>query len=165
MRRWGLVLLAAVWLLGVTAMGADPKAPLKYSAAELELAEGLMKAMGMPKQFDDMITLMLDAQAKANPVMLSYRSVMEQFFRKHMSYEALKGDLAVIYAETFNAQELKELTALFSSPIGQKFVANSTELSRRGMELGQTRVQQNMAELIQMIQAEQKKQSAPAAQK
>jgi hypothetical protein len=117
----------------------------------------LLNVMSMEKVLGDTITQMLDAQVQAQPQIAPFRQVMENFFKKHMSWAALKDEFADAYAQEFTEAELKEITAFFKTPIGQKMASKQAALTARGMKIGQARVQENMPELQAALQAEAQK--------
>lgn len=122
-------------------------------AAESE-AEKLLNMIGMTEVFDQTISQMLDLELQQNPSLEPFRSVMIEFFQKHMSYAVLKPDLLKLYTETFTAEELREITQFYSTSTGQKTIEEMPNLIAQGAELGSTRVQENIGELRAMIQAE-----------
>jgi hypothetical protein len=145
-------MLAAVAVAVGLAAGARAADPARTKAAE-----ELLVAMKADKTLDDTIAQMLDAQAKQNPMIVKFRPAMEKFFRKHMSWDALKGEMAALYAEEFTADELAELTKFYKTPLGQKIAEKTPKLAAKGAELGIARVQKNQDELKRMIEEELKK--------
>lgn len=125
---------------------ADPSA--------VEEAERLLNTMGMAATFDDTIEQMLNMQVQANPAMAPYRGALRTFFRKHMSYEQLKPEMVQLYADTFSASELREISAFYSTPVGKKTLEKMPELMAKGGEIGVARVQANAHELQSVIEAE-----------
>ena len=61
--------------------------------------------------------------------------------------------IAPLYAETFTVDELRQMTAFYASPTGQKVLAATPALMARGMEIGMRtvapRVQKMLAESMQ----------------
>ena len=117
-------------------------------------AENLLNTMGMDSAFERSIEAMLDLQLKQNPNLKPYKHVMLKFFRKHMSFERMKPDMIIIYSEAFTAKELREINAFYKTSTGRKTIRMMPELLHKGGLLGARRVQDNMHELQQMIQAE-----------
>ncbi|MEH6566550.1 MAG: DUF2059 domain-containing protein [Halopseudomonas sp.] len=123
------------------------------AAAERE-AEKLLAHMDMEASMDASIAGMLDLQLQQNPALAPYKNVMVKFFKKYMSYDSIKGDMARIYADAFTAEELKELNAFYSTDVGKKTIQVMPELMVQGGQLGAQRVQANIGELQEMIAAE-----------
>ncbi len=158
MRKQCMILVVSLLAFCGAARAAET---LAYTAAELKQAEELLVVMGVPKQMQEMTQMMLSAQTANHPQAAALRGILEPFFQKYISYDALKGDMAIIYAETFTGPELKELIALFKTPIGKKFVERNPELSARGAALGQKRIQEHLPELIERLRTLDKP-AAPA---
>ncbi len=157
--------LAVLLMAGsVTAAVADgkaaPPAAAEKSAAAPEAvaaANELLATMDLAKTMDSAINKIVDMQIKQNPMVAPFKQVFLDFFRKYMSWDALKEDMAKIYAEEFTAKELKELTAFYKSPLGKKMAEKQPVLMAKGAELGQRRVQEHMPELQAAIMAEMAK--------
>jgi uncharacterized protein len=148
--RMSLAALALVVAGATSAARADDKS---HRAA----AEELLKAANTEQTLQAAIDQMLGVQLKANPDLEPIKDVMKAFFAKHLSYAALKDDLIRIYTDAFTEVELKEITAFYSTPTGRKTVEKTPALMQKGAELGLKRVQDNSAELKQMIDEAMKK--------
>lgn len=133
-------------------------------ASEVE-AEALLGVMGMDKVLDESMTQMLEMQVQQNPSLAPYKTIMAEFLAKHMSYESLKPEIIAVYAEAFTAQELKEITAFYETPTGQKAIDTMPMLMQKGAQMAMARVQQNLPELQSKIEAESaRRESAEKAQ-
>ena len=120
-------------------------------------AEKLLIQIGTDKILSSTIETVLNAQIQQQPSLAPYKEVMLKFFEKHMGFESLKDDLVAIYVEAFTEEELNDIMAFYETPTGRKTLEKLPELSAKGAQLGQTRVQQNIQELQEMIQAESKR--------
>ena len=69
-----------------------------------------------------------------------------------MSWKALRGDFAQLYAESFTEPELREVTAFYQTETGQKAIRLMPSLMARGMALGQQAVADHQADLEARIQ-------------
>jgi hypothetical protein len=138
----GLVLVA---LLAAGLARADEK-------SHRRAAEELFKAMGTEKSLAASIDTTLDLQVKARPALARFKGVMKKFLHKHMSYDSLKADLVKMYTQEFTESEQKELTKFYQTPAGKKFARMMPVLMKKGAELGQRRVQENLDELKKMIE-------------
>jgi hypothetical protein len=119
-----------------------------------EAAFRLMDAMGMETALAQSIDASLDTQLKNNPELGPYRSVFRSFLAKYMSYEALKPQLASLYASEFSASELDAAAAFYRTAAGRKFMEKMPALMSKSMELGQQAVQDHLPELQDAIKAE-----------
>ena len=113
----------------------------------------LFTTMEMDTTYQQTIEKILDVQTKQNPAIARLKETMLKFFEKHMGWESMKVDMAKIYMNNFSDSELKELIAFYKTPIGKKAAILVPTLASEGAAIGQERVQKNMAELQQMIQA------------
>ncbi|MGA7177990.1 MAG: DUF2059 domain-containing protein [Thiobacillaceae bacterium] len=117
-------------------------------------AETLLNTIGIEDLLEQTMSQSLDSQLAEKPELVPYKQVMLTFLRKHMSYESLKPDLINLYAAAFTAQELQELNEFYKTPIGKKALQKMPELINKGAQLGSRRVQDNIQELQEMLQAE-----------
>jgi hypothetical protein len=119
-------------------------------------AEKLLDNLGMEEILEQSITQSLDFQVEKNPELVPYVGVMKAFLAKHMSYESLKDDIVNLYSTTFSVQELKDISAFYSTETGKKTLQKLPELARISNQLGSDRVQENIEELHQMLEGASK---------
>lgn len=130
-----------------------------YAAADSrsEAAEELLNIMNTAQLLEKSIDQMLQIQIQQNPNLEPYKGTMLKFLKKHMSYENLKDDLIRLYTESFNEDELRQISTFYQTPVGQKAVLKMPELMSKGAQLGASKVQQHIGELQAMIQEEVKR--------
>jgi uncharacterized protein len=114
----------------------------------------LLQSMGMDKAMNASIEQMMDVQLKQNPSLLPFRGVMGEFFRKHMSFDALKDQFAEIYGNAFTSNELEDIIRFYQTPTGKKSIQLMPQLMSQGAEIGMAQVRRHMPELQQMVQQE-----------
>lgn len=117
----------------------------------LKAAEELLNTLNMETLLSDSIDAVLTAQVQQEPQLRQHEQAMRTFLRKHMSYASLKPDFLRIYADAFTADELRQLSAFYRTPLGIKTVQLMPQLMQQGSELGMRRVQENLPELEAMI--------------
>jgi len=139
----GLVL--TVLVLAATAARAQDRPD------HLAAAEELLEVTEMAARIDDSIDIMLAAQLDANPALANYEDVLRSFLVKHIGWEAMRGDIAKMYVESFTEAELRTLSEFYKTPVGRKAVRLLPELMARGARVGQERVQEHMAELQELV--------------
>lgn len=132
-------------------------------ASHLQAARNLLLASHMDQSYGKMIDQILDAQTKSAPQLAKMREPMKEFFTKYMGWDAMKDDLAKIYADNFTEQELNDITAFYKTPTGTKMSQALPSLMAEGAQLGQRRVQEHMGELKEMIEKSMAEQNAAAA--
>lgn len=123
----------------------------------------LLEVMDMEQQLAGALEVMMEMQLKEKPELERYRGVMQAFFAKHMSFEALREPLVTIYAQEFTAEEMSAASDFYSTPLGRKFLAKMPRMMQLGGELGQRQVMENMGELVAALQAEDARLEAEAA--
>ena len=79
---------------------------------------------------------------------------MLKFFQKYMSYESVKPDMIELYAELFTSSELNDISTFYKTPVGKKALSLMPTIMSKGAQIGMTKVQGNLGELQQMINAE-----------
>jgi len=114
-------------------------------------AQELLESMDLEKNFSQTIDAMLDLQIQQNPALAQHRGAMKEFFDKYMSWSSLEGDFIKLYAEAFTEQELKELNVFYQSDVGKKSIRLMPEMTRKGGEIGQRRVNENIHELKKIL--------------
>ena len=137
-----------------SAAAADSKS---HRAAVLEL----MEMFEMEKMLETQIQTMLNAQAQADPGINEVRQIMLDFYRKCMSWNAIKADVTRIYMEAFTEVELRELIAFYKTPTGRKAIATLPSLTEKSMQFGVKRALEHQTELKQALQ-EHAKAKSPA---
>lgn len=62
--------------------------------------------------------------------------VMTELALKHI--DSVIDDMAAIYANTFSAEEMRQVAAFYRTPVGQRFLDKVPEILQQSMALGQT---------------------------
>ena len=117
----------------------------------------LLATMNMQEGYEGMIKRITQMQIQAKPELAKIEPTIEAFFTKYMGWEALKGDVAALYAKNYSIEELKELNKFYQSPLGQKTVQIMPQLAAASAQIGQSRMMQHMTEMKAMVEAELKK--------
>ena len=112
----------------------------------------MLDCMNMDENFSKSIDNMLDLQIQQNPALQAKRKGMRTFFARYMSWASLEGDFIRIYTDAFTEEELKQLTVFYKTPVGQKSIRLMPEMMKKGGEIGNRRVQENMNELVKLLQ-------------
>jgi hypothetical protein len=144
--RLTALLVVSLGLGLATAAGADP-------ASHREAALALCEAINMEASLALSIESEMNRKTTQNPTLAQHRAAIETFFRKHMSWEALKDEFVALYMEVFTESELREMTAFYETPTGQKAIEKTPQIVQRGAQIGARRVKQNKAELERLILA------------
>ncbi|NGZ87755.1 DUF2059 domain-containing protein [Duganella aceris] len=62
-----------------------------------------------------------------------------------------------LYARTYTADELKQITAFYRTPVGAKMLATTPQLMQAGMQIGQQVFVRRVGPLMEKLQAQQTK--------
>ena len=149
-------------LAAATVCAAPRAAAQEPSPAQRAAAAELLETMHISAALDASINTMMEVQLQANPGLRQVEGVMRDFFRRYMSWEALKGQYADIYARAFTEEELRQIIAFYRTPTGQKMAQATPQLMREGAALGERTVQEHMGELQQMIMEHLENRERPA---
>jgi hypothetical protein len=154
MKKVGLMLiLFVVFFAGH--LVAENKDENKVSQQEMEerikASEELVIAMKLNETWQQTLNNMVEVQTKQFPGMTELKDVFEEFFNKYMSWDSIKDEMIKVYAEEFTVAEIKQITAFYKTPVGEKLALKMPVLTTKGAEIGQKRVQDNMLELQVMI--------------
>jgi len=120
----------------------------------------LLATMNMQKSYNGMIKRVTQMQIQAKPELKAIEPAIEAFFTKYMGWDALRGDVAALYAKNYTADELKELNKFYQSALGQKTVQIMPQLAAASAQIGQSRMMKHMPEMKAIIEAELKKTSS-----
>lgn len=88
-------------------------------------------------------------QLRQNP------ETVKQFVDEHTDQGELADQMQREYAKRFTVSELEELTAFYSTDVGQKTLETIPEIERNAMRWSMKRLQQNSDALRKMIQQSQ----------
>lgn len=145
MKRLVMMACLLFWLVGAQAQ--TPEKSKHYRAAE-----ELLLTMNMKQVIDESLEQMLALQLKNNPSLQPAAATLKEFFGKYMSWEALREDYIKIYMEEFTEEELKDMKSFFKTDTGKKMAAKQSILMMKGAQLGQSKVQEHMSELQEMLE-------------
>ncbi len=109
--------------------------------------ERFLSVMKMEETTKQTIDQMLAMQIQQNPQMAEFSDVMKTFLQKHLSFDAIKGDMIKLYKDNFTEAEIDQLTDFYQTPVGKKAAEKLPMLAAAGAQIGGQRVQANMAEL------------------
>lgn len=120
-------------------------------------AEKLLVAMNINQIMIDTVDKMVELEIEKNPQLLPFKSVMGEFFLRHMTGDVLIDFMSGIYMEEFSENELIDMTNFYETPTGQKAITKLPILTQKGARWGQKQVSDNIEELKGMIADEAKR--------
>lgn len=163
MRMMRTLLLACGLMIPALAGAQTPATPAQpatpVSAEAMSLAVELTTLLDLAGNASAGVDMMLDAMQAQNPQLSEVRGVLQRWMGKIFSSEEAATAFARVYAESFTEAELRDVVAFMRTrtPSGRRFAAAQGELMRRGGEVGQRLAEENQDELMQMLEAEQRK--------
>jgi len=140
------IVLALLLALPLCA-GAAGRPTSSHDQAVLEL----FNVMGLERNAVVGATAMIDAQIQSNPAIEPYRGVMVEWATKFLKWDEMLPEMTAIYKETFNEQEIREMTAFYRTPTGRKVLETLPEVMQRSASVGVSLAQKHQAELETMV--------------
>lgn len=136
--------LAIAVVLAAPAFAEAPATPAAVAAdpARIAAARDLMEVTGVTKQLDAMMDAMkkgfaTGAKSETTDAGKKLSTEFDATMTKFMGYkEDMLKDFAVLYAETFTAEEMKTVADFYRSGTGAKFIAMTPELMQKGSVIG-----------------------------
>jgi hypothetical protein len=139
MRRHAAILIVLFSLVPFSASAQTPQPAPEARAAAKELIE----VMQATEQFKKIMPLLMQ---QLKPAIVQSRPEVERDFDASLPVvlEAMNSrmgeladSMAAIYAFNFSSDELRQLTAFYRSPVGQKFVAKLPAITQQSLAIGQ----------------------------
>ncbi|MEP6993045.1 MAG: DUF2059 domain-containing protein [Acidobacteriota bacterium] len=148
-----------------------PAAAPTPTAAQSAAAMEFFKAIKLEESIPGTSAAMIDSELSRNPGMAPYRDVMVNWLKKYMTWKAMLPELIQAYSETYSEAELKDLTAFYKTPVGQKSLQKAPELVQKTAMIGAKLGQEHSEELKTLMNArrdelmkqQEKSQGGPAS--
>lgn len=111
-------------------------------AERMAAARDLMEVTGVTRQMDGMVDAMTrgfskGASADTSEAGKKLSAEFEVTMQKFLGYkDEMLNDFAVLYAETFTAEEMKTVADFYRSGAGAKFIAMTPDLMQKGAAIG-----------------------------
>ena len=126
------------------------------SPESLKAAYTLLETMHMADNYKRMIDQITDMQIAQAPQLAAARDAIQEFFAKYMGWDAIKKDIATLYAKNYTKEELEKMNSFFSTDAGQKYITLTPKIATETAQIGQKRLQQHMGEFQKVIEAKLK---------
>ena len=121
------------------------------STSHRQQVETLFRLTQMEKKIQESVDSVVQLQLRQSPQLGQHEQAVREFFTKHIGWGALKNDITDMYLSTFSEKELEQINAFYITPVGQKVINEVPELVQQRNQLAMQRLQQNIAELQQII--------------
>ena len=136
------IIFAAFLAIGFAMPTFAEETPPPADPARIAAARDLLEVTGVTKQMDGMVEAMSRGFAKGANADTSEagKKLSAQFdsgMKKLLEYkDQMISDFAVLYAQTFTADEMKTVADFYRSGAGAKFIAKTPELMQKGAAIG-----------------------------
>lgn len=145
------VLLCALALVSLAAPARSATSVAAPDSSHLQAVREFCDVVGIERQMTSGADVMIDAQVKANPAIAPYRDVLVEWSHKYLTWEAIGPEITKLYLEAFSEPEMREITAFYRTPTGQKSLTLLPQLMQKGAAIGSALGQRHTPELLQMI--------------
>lgn len=152
-------------LLSCLMTGGGARAGVQPVDTHTQAAAELVSTLNIEQRISSSGEIMVDQMIRQNPMLGPYRDVLLKWSMSFMAWDSVGPYFTRIYKDAFTERELRQLTAFYRTPLGQKVLTVLPDLLRRGVEYGSTAAQDHLPELQEAIKAraaELQKQSAAA---
>lgn len=136
------IIVALCIAIGFAAPAFAEDAQPPVDPARVAAARDLLEVTGVTKQMDGMVEAMSRGFAKGAGADNSEtgKKLSTQFdsgMKKLLEYkDQMISDFAVLYAQTFTAEEMKTVADFYRSGAGAKFIEKTPELMQKGAAIG-----------------------------
>lgn len=162
------IIVAVCFAIGfaVPAFAEDTQPPV--DPVRVAAARDLLEVTGVTKQMDGMVEAMSRGFAKGAGAEDSEmgKKLSTQFdsgMKKLLEYkDQMISDFAVLYAQTFTAEEMKTVADFYRGGAGAKFIAKTPELMQKGAAIGMKYSEKIAEEMKAAVPSSE--QSTPPAQ-
>lgn len=141
------LLVASMTLIFLTASSL-----LADDRSHQKAIEDFLIVMNMESLMSQTIQQLVNVQIQRNQKLAPFKRTMLTFFTKYLGWAIVKDEVISIWKNTFIETEIRELTAFYRTPTGQKALKVMPALTAKGAQIGQQRVQQHLSELIRMVE-------------
>jgi len=117
----------------------------------LKAAYTLLDTMHMSDNYNRMTKQITNMQIAQAPKLEVVRDTIENFFQKYMGWDAIKEEIAALYAKNYSKEELEKMNSFFASEVGQKYIALTPKIAAASAQIGQSKLHGRMGELRKMI--------------
>lgn len=153
----------ALFVAALTMLSPAAQAENKPSPGALAAAHQLIKVTGATALFNPLIAGVVE-QAKLlylqqNPALAKDLNEIAAKMRTDLAprFSELTDHVALLYAQQFNEQELKEILAFYASPVGKKMLTRQPQIVDSSMKFAQNWANKLSEEVIAKMRVELKK--------
>jgi hypothetical protein len=145
-RRFGSLLAIVLAAL------ARPLFAQDTSATHREAVRQLMTVTHVQELTEQSVDAMMKGQLQSMPQLAPFAKILDAFYREQMAWSTLEPEFTRIYLEVFTEAELRDMTAFYRTPLGQKLLTKMPVLMAKSNEMTSRRIQAAMPQLMQRLQ-------------
>ena len=113
---------------------------------------------------EESMDAVMKSQLEQMPQLRPYAAIMQAFYKEQIDWAVLEPEYTRIYLEVFTESELRDMVALYKTPLGKAMLAKMPTVLAKSNAFATQRVQAAMPQLMERLQAAmQQEQKAPAA--
>ncbi|HGZ71023.1 MAG TPA: DUF2059 domain-containing protein [Nitratifractor sp.] len=118
----------------------------------VEAAGKLFASMNLKDVYKKIVDASTASLVQREPKLESVKDKISAFYNKHIGWDAVKDDMAKIYAKYYTAADLEELAKFYNTDLGKKTLAMLPKISQEGRALGMKKVMSHQDELQKIVQ-------------
>lgn len=123
---------------------------------DFKAVDELLETMNVSGTLNKSIDQILKMQITQDPSLEPYRDILDNFYRKVLSWDVIKPKFINLYLESFTDEELREMAAFYRTPLGKKSLEKIPELTAKGAQIGMQQVKDHQKELTDAIEKRHK---------
>lgn len=150
-------------LMILALLAAAPAAAQEPTPGETAAARELLEVSRTRENFIRALELGME-QGGMGELTPPVQKALREFMDEHFRFEDMEPEFIRMYADLYTEEEIREMTAFYRTPVGQRVVETMPELMAASQRIAQERLQSVMPLLIQRIMEvmEEEEGSAPA---
>jgi len=146
LRTIAVAMIFGAAALPLSARGEPP--PLEpHAQAAKELLQTIRVEQNMAAGAEAMANVLI----QRNPTLGPYKDVILKWAASYMTWDTFGTRLVILYEDAFTERELRDITAFYKTPSGQKALVMLPQLTSKMAELGASVAQEHAAELDTML--------------
>ena len=153
-KLYGLLTILLLLAIGQATVRAD-------EASHRQAVKRLFELTNMQQKIDESVDNVLAIQLAQSPGLREYETTVREFLERNIGWQSLEDALTDMYLQEFTEEELTEMNAFYSSPTGKKVIERLPVLVQQRNQLASKRLQENIGELQDAINARREQQSQP----
>ena len=118
-----------------------------------QAVEKLFELTRMQHKIETSVDNVVAMQLNQDPAMRQHEALFRDYMERQIGWSGLKEPLIDMYMQALTEQELDDINTFYSSPAGSKLREKLPELIKRRDQLAMQRMQDNIGELKQAIEA------------